>query len=94
MVMVFGKVSIDKIDSTLDDNTKGGFRAMNSGDLEMLKQSVGVAWQTRQNSDRLFSALLALPCRESFTHGQLKIQVEGPFDLLEALLVHTGFWDI
>jgi tRNA(Arg) A34 adenosine deaminase TadA len=35
---------------------------------------------------------LVLPCREVFGRGQRAIQVEGPFDLLEAAEVHLGFW--
>jgi hypothetical protein len=35
---------------------------------------------------------LTLPCREVFARGQRVIQVEGPFDLVEAVEVHRGFW--
>jgi len=35
---------------------------------------------------------LALPSREVFSHGQRVIQVEGPFELPEAMEVHQGFW--
>lgn len=35
---------------------------------------------------------ITLPCREVFARGQRTTQVEGPFDLPEAVSVHLGFW--
>lgn len=36
---------------------------------------------------------MSLPCRDVFAHGQRTIQVEGPFDMPEAITVHLDFWN-